>query len=101
MYLLEDHHVVLLARKDCFWNTFESEVLVVDTSPSLSAPNRVASLPVPGQIIESRLVGTALYVASEVWQPQTNGSSVQWEQGTRILSFDLANPERPLARSAL
>ena len=101
MYLLEDHYVVLLARKDCSWDTVESEVLVVNTSPSLSAPNRVAALPVPGRIIESRLVGTALYVASEAWQPQTNASGIQWEQGTHILSFDLANPERPLARSAL
>ncbi len=101
MYLLEDHHVVLLARKECSWNTVESEIIIVNTSPSLSIPNRVATLSVPGRIIESRLVGTALYVASEAWQPQTNGSGVQWEQGTHILSFDLANPERPLARSAL
>ena len=101
MYLLEDHHVVLLARKDCSWDTVESEVLVVNTSPSLSAPNRVAALPVPGRIIESRLVGTALYVASEAWQPQTNAAGIEWEQRTHILSFDLANPERPLARSAL
>jgi alpha-tubulin suppressor-like RCC1 family protein len=101
MYLLEDHYVVLLARKDCDWNATASELLVVNTDPSLSAPNRVAALPVPGRIIESRLVGTALYVASEAWQPQTNASGIQWEQGTHILSFDLANPERPLARSAL
>jgi alpha-tubulin suppressor-like RCC1 family protein len=101
MYLLEDHHVVLLARKDCSWDTVESEVLVVNTDLSLSTPNRVAALPVPGRILESRLVGTALYVASEAWQPQTNASGIQWEQGTHILSFDLANPERPLARSAL
>ena len=101
MYLLEDHHVVLLARKDCSWNTVESEILIVNTSPTLSTPSRVAAVPVPGRIIESRLVGTALYIASEAWQPQTNGPSVQWEQGTHILSFDLANPERPLARSAL
>jgi len=101
MYLLEDSHVVLLAREDCFWSTFESEVLVVNTSPSLPAPKLVATLPIPGRITESRLVGTALYVAAEAWRGQTNESGVQWEQGTHILSFDLANPEQPLARSAL
>ncbi|MCI0745116.1 MAG: beta-propeller domain-containing protein, partial [Verrucomicrobia subdivision 3 bacterium] len=101
MYLLEEHHVVLLARTDCAWNGLESEVLVINTSPALSVPKLVATLPVPGRIIESRLVGAALYVASEAWRPQTNDAGVQWQQGTHILSFDLANPEQPLARSAL
>jgi alpha-tubulin suppressor-like RCC1 family protein len=99
MYLLDDSHVVLLAREDCGWNSSESEVLIVDTS--LATPKVAATLPVPGRIIESRLVGTALYVASEGWRAQTNDAGAQWEQGTHILSFDLANPEQPLARSAL
>jgi alpha-tubulin suppressor-like RCC1 family protein len=99
MYLLDDSHVVLLAREDCGWNSAESEVLIVNTS--LAAPKIAATLPVPGRILESRLVGTALYVASEGWRAQTNDAGAQWEQGTHILSFDLANPEQPLARSAL
>jgi beta propeller domain-containing protein len=101
MYLLDDHHVVLLARRDCNWNAIESEVLVINTSPVLPAPSLAATLPVPGRIMESRLVGSALYVASEAWRPLTNDAGVEWEQGTHILSFDLANPEEPLARSAL
>jgi alpha-tubulin suppressor-like RCC1 family protein len=101
MYLLEDDHVVLLAHKDCDWNAIETEVLVINTGPGLPAPSLVATLPVPGRIMESRVVGSALYVASQAWRPLTNDAGVEWEQGTHILSFDLANPEAPLARSAL
>jgi hypothetical protein len=65
------------------------------------APHIVARLPVEGTITESRLVGTALYVASETGRPRPGGGSVSWETGTQIASFDLATPAAPVARSTL
>jgi hypothetical protein len=93
MYVLDDSHVVLLARSGTSWD--QSEVIVVAISKA--APTITASLPVNGYVDTSRLVGTALYVASEAWQTSTNGS--QW--GTQLSSFDLSNPDAPVARGTL
>src|SRR5712671_5009953 len=62
MYLLDGSHVVLLARDGCGWwgGDSESRVLIADVSGG--APKVAASLPIKGNIQESRLVGTALYV---------------------------------------
>src|SRR5439155_23003293 len=68
MYLLDINHVVLMARDGCGWwaGDAESRVLIVDVGGG--APEVVASLPVKGLIQESRLVGTALYVAAQTYQ---------------------------------
>jgi hypothetical protein len=102
MYLLDTNHVVLLARDGCGWwgGDAESRVLVVDVTGG--APEVVASLPVKGSIQESRLVGTALYVASLTYQIKTNGTnSVVGEAGTLVSSLDLSNPVAPVAKDAL
>jgi len=62
MYLLDSQHVVLLARNSCGGDS-QHQVMVVDVSGS--APQTVAVVPVQGWVQESRLVGSALYVASE------------------------------------
>lgn len=96
MYLLGDRHVVLLARDGC---SGASEVILVaehDVSVSITA-----RLPVAGMISESRLVGTALYVASESYQPVAASGGTTWEWGTTVSAFDLAQPEAPIARSTL
>jgi hypothetical protein len=100
MYLLDDRHAVLLAHDPCqAWSTeAESSVIVVDTAAK--PPVDLARLPVKGRIVESRLVGTALYVASETWQTRSDGSGV-WESGTYVTSFDLANPATPAPRKSL
>ncbi len=99
MYTLGDHHVVLLARNGCSYN--ESEVIIaVDHG---TAPTITARLPISGYLQESRLVGTALYVATSSYRQSAaaNGNGVVWEWGTQVFGFDLSNPDAPLARNSL
>ncbi len=100
MYLLDDRHVVLLAQDTCnAWSTdASSAVIVVDTGVVPMVER--ARLPVKGRIVESRLVGTALYVATESWQPSGDASG-SWQSGTWVSSFDLASPAAPVARKPL
>ncbi len=97
MYLLGTDHVVLLARDGC--NYAQSQVLVVADLPA--GPQVVASLPVTGTIQESRMVGTALYVASQLYRSVANSSGTTWEWGTQVAAFDLSDPSAPVARNTL
>jgi hypothetical protein len=104
MYLLEDGYVVLLAQKGCGWTVDgpESEALIVKVENGV--PHIAARLPIEGYIQESRLVGTALYVASQAYRkallpPKPDGGSGEvWEWGTSVSAFDLADPLKPVAR---
>ncbi len=96
MYLVGEHHVALLASGGCFTGMASGEVILVDVAQD--APRVVARLPVRGTIRESRLVGTALYVAGEAYQ-QTEGGA--WEIGIEVAAFDLTDPAAPLARAPL
>ena len=96
MYMLGDDHVILLARDGCNWwgNSAESQAIIVNVSND--TPTIVGSVPVKGYIRESRLVGTALYIASQVYRQtevvNKNGSiSMRWEHGTLVSSFDVKN----------
>ncbi len=106
--------VLLLARNGCGWgNSDDSQVLVIDPAPApmpgLASESRVvASLRLPGYIVESRLVGTALYVATQSYRHMTlppkpaGGEPIeQWEYGLVISSFDLADPDAPQVRDSL
>ena len=106
MYMLGDDHVILLARDGCNWwgNSAESQAIIVNVSND--TPTIVGSVPVKGYIRESRLVGTALYIASQVYRQtevvNKNGSiSMRWEHGTLVSSFDVKNPSKPSARDTL
>ena len=106
MYMLGDDHVILLARDGCNWwgNSAESQAIIVNVSND--TPTIVGSVPVKGYIRESRLVGTALYIASQVYRQtevvNKNGSiSMRWEHGTQVSSFDVKNPSKPNARDTL
>ena len=106
MYMLGDDHVILLARDVCNWwgNSAESQAIIVNVSND--TPTVVGSVPVKGYIRESRLVGTALYIASQVYRQtevvNKNGSiSMRWEHGTQVSSFDVKNPSKPSARDTL
>jgi hypothetical protein len=102
MYLLGADHAVLLASDGCGWSATgpESQALIVGVEND--SPRVVASLPIPGYITESRLVGSALYVASQTYQVKTNGTnSITWEWGTLVSAFDLANPAAPVTRNSL
>ena len=96
MYVLGTNYVVLLARDSCYGS--DSRVIIVNVSGAI--PTVVATLPVPGQIQESRLVGTALYVAANTYRAVADKSG-NWEWGTQISSFDLSQPESPAAKGNL
>ncbi|MCK6500702.1 MAG: beta-propeller domain-containing protein, partial [Nitrospira sp.] len=73
----------------------ESAAVLVDVdSPQ---PREIGRLPVPGDIHESRLVGTALYVASRVYRPSGDASG-SWQLETVLSSFDLSNLDAPVVR---
>ena len=102
MYLLSDNHVVLLARAGCNWGSgaeTASQVLIV--RPTEPAPTVVATLPLAGDIQESRLVGTALYVMTQNYRAVPGSKDGAWEWGTRIFAFDLSDPTAPIARESL
>jgi len=95
MYVLGTSHVVLLARAGC--STDESQLIVV--ADNGGTPTVAARLSVPGYILQSRLVGTALYVASAGYRPVTGSNT--WEWGTLVSSYDLSAPAAPIARNTL
>ncbi len=104
MYTLGDDHVILLARDGCNWwgNDAESQAIIVDVTAD--TPVIASSVPVKGYIRESRLVGTALYIASQTYvqretiNPKTGDTYVRWEHGTQVTSFDLNTPAKPVER---
>ncbi len=96
MYLLGDNRVILLARDGCNWSAdSSSQVMIVNTSGA--SPTVETALPVSGDIQESRLVGTALYVLTQAYRPVANKEG-NWEWGTQIYAFDLSDPTAPVAR---
>ncbi len=105
MYLVDAAHAVLLARNSCsYWSgDAESRLVVVDVSDS--NPTEVASVPVKGHIQESRLVGTALYVTSQVYRNRIDtmeGTDEEiWEWGSQIVSYDLSNPAFPVEKDSI
>ena len=107
MYTLGDDHVILLARDGCNWwgNNAESQAIIVNVTGD--TPVIAASVPVKGYIQESRLVGTALYIASQTYitmeaiNPTTGDTYTRWEHGTQVSAFDLKNPAKPVARETL
>lgn len=100
MYLLAGNEVVLLARNGCGWaGDSSSQVLIVD--PEGLAPTVISSLPLQGEIQESRLVGTALYVMTQSYRPVAEDRDGSWQWGTVIYAFDLSNPLSPVERPTL
>lgn len=97
MYLLSPDYAVLLARTTC--NYDESEILIVSVREG--DPTIVSRLPLQGSISESRLVGSVLYVAMQMYRPAPGSDGSTWEWGTYVTSFDLADPTAPRLRSFL
>lgn len=100
MYVIGKFAVLL--TRDCNGSPGQSTVLVVDTQAS---PLKVVSrLTVEGTVQESRVVGGALYVASETYRPLKEGDpklGTTWEWGTIVSSFDLADPTAPVTKDTL
>ncbi|MSU34050.1 MAG: hypothetical protein EXS36_02860 [Pedosphaera sp.] len=110
-----EQFVALLVRDYC--NSTSSQVVIVRTDGSL--PVEVARLPVTGYLLESRLVGSALYIAASDWTQSNvasvpaasspNGSSatistsigIQWQYQTIVQSYNLTDPSHPTARPGI
>ena len=66
MYLLDNNYVVLLARDGCGWDA-NGPVSMAMSKVVGGVPSIAATLPIAGNIQESRSVGP-LYVAAEVYR---------------------------------
>lgn len=101
MYLLPGKIVALLARENCSWSYTGdgSQLLLLSTDSAV--PVQIGTVPIPGYIQESRLVGNVLYVASQTYRPIDASERSTWEWGTVLSSFDLSDPAKPAARKTL
>ena len=102
MYVMEDGRVILLVHDAC--NSLGagegSRIVIVDATDN--PPSILSILPASGAIMESRLVGTALYTVSQFYAPveetdaQTARIAGHWEYRLTVSSWDLAVPESPI-----
>ncbi len=102
MYLLSANHVALLTQGQCSGYSSagdEGQVLIVAVNDGI--PSLATNFPVSGSITESRMVGTALYIASQTTRQATTADGTTWEWGTEIVSLDVSEPEAPVLRSKL
>ena len=99
MYLADSNHVVLLASDSCGYPNGLSRVMVLGVSNGI--PASVTNFPVGMWIQDSRMVGTALYVASQTYRIKPGTTNSVWEWGTSVDSFDLADPQHPVVRGSL
>ena len=105
MYLVDAGHAVLLARNSCSYWSGDAESRLVIVGVAGTNPIEVASVPVKGHIQESRLVGTALYVTSQVYRNRVEtlagSDEVVWEWGSQVVSYDLSNPAFPVEMDSI
>ena len=94
MYLLDANHVILLAQ-DCSSDNGQTDVDVINVATGV--PFISASLPVSGYLDDSRLVGSALYLACDTFEG--SGTNAAW--GTQVSSFDCSKADAPVARTPL
>ncbi|MCF7668464.1 MAG: beta-propeller domain-containing protein [Verrucomicrobia bacterium] len=102
MYLIGGEYAVLLVQSWSYTyagNDAQSAILVLSVADD--AISEAARLPVPGRIMDSRLVGSALYVVSDCYRPVEGSEDGVWEWGTQVSSFDLSNPAAPAEKGSL
>lgn len=73
------------------------EIIVADVRAG--APVEVARVPYDGTLAESRLVGSVLYLATNVNRPATDTKASEY--GVQLTSFDLADPAAPVKRDSI
>ncbi len=103
--------VVLLARNGCagWGGGTDCQILIVDPAGGAEAVPRILHrLELSGILLESRLVGSALYVATQTSRQHTLPPErpeaepvIRWEYGTQIQAFDLGDPGAPRPRDPL
>ena len=96
MYVINGTNVVLLASDNCSWYANGNQSKVVLLQLRDGEPHLVKELPVPGNISESRLVGSGLYIVANSYQRlvinrEGDAVSEQWEWGSQVVSFDLSD----------
>ncbi|HZJ14437.1 MAG TPA: beta-propeller domain-containing protein, partial [Chthoniobacteraceae bacterium] len=115
MYLLGSTHAVLLKPSTNWWGGWiagdvitlratnlsngsqGSELIIADVRAG--APKLVTRVPVDGSIAESRLVGSVLYLATNVNRTATDTTPAEY--GLQLTSFDLADPTAPVLRGSV
>lgn len=103
MYLFNGDHVALLTRASYFFSLANrpfslaknsataydaASGAIVIANVAAGKPGEVARVSYPGYLVESRLVGTALYLVSQVYDNNGQG-------GLQVTSYDLSDPASP------
>jgi hypothetical protein len=101
MYALETGQLLLLTGGGCYYRGADTESELLILTVFAGRPEVVGRVPVAGRIQESRLVGTALYVAAQAYQEVVGSDGTTWEWGTKLSGFDLSDPLSPVARDVL
>jgi len=104
IYLTGEEHVVLLANKSNSYSiggssTGSEVVLIRHSNDELEVAQQFQ---LEGTFVESRMVGTRLYVVTRIWENVRHPDGV-WRarSGMKIYAFDLADPSNPVALDPL
>ena len=106
MYLLGTNKVVLLARDNCSWYMAAEQSKAILLEIRDGKPVLVKELGIPGYVLESRMVGTALYVTANSYQQKTisnageGSTGVEWQWGSSVNSYDLSDFANASSRSS-
>lgn len=98
MYVLPAHAqgsewLALLAQEQCRWDS--TEVIVVQADPA--APAGRKTLQVPGRVVESRMIGDILVIASQGWSNHTVLVTNDTSRGDIVIGGPaLENPGGPV-----
>ena len=106
MFVLSDSDTVLLMANGSCWYSGESDASLVVIDVSNDVPQVTQALGLPGRVHEARLVGSALYVVTSIYERrETVGPDGEftWHYGwkTHISSFDFSEPSAPRQISQL
>lgn len=92
LYLIGANHLALLVSRG--WNR-DSELILADHDSA--GGFRTRSVPVPGRIQESRLVGDRLYAVSQTWGYRYDDRNGSWinDSQVHVTEVDLSDPDNP------
>ena len=104
LYLHPTDNVVVLLTYDS--NTGNGQVVLVEHTET-DELDEIAAIPVPGYIVESRMVGSILYVVSRRWwqestvDPDSGVEHLNYKSGLAVSKIDLTDPKNPVTADAL
>jgi Beta propeller domain len=96
MYVVGDYAVLLKPRWNWWNGVANSELLVCKTNEKQGKV--IAKLDIEGTPVESRMVGSALYIATNQY---VLGESNQWRHLTKVTGYDLSDPTHPIKRNTV